>query len=577
MSNETEQNSEQLQEEQQNELSDEDVVDDRLEKRQKKTESRRQQAVIRTLLVLGIIVFINIIAVYLFFRLDLTKNHIYTLSNASKTIVGSLNDKLVIKSYFTDNLPAPYNNTRRYLQEILDDYRNYSKGNLNYEIISPSDEAKLEEEAQKYGIPPVQLQTYKDDRAEAIKAYVGLVILYGGKQETIPFLGNVQNLEYEITGAIRRLTQSQLKKVGILSGQDVPGVDKISKVNQYLSKYYNVTAVDASKNNPIPNDVAVLIVFTPKSQTPNMMMQQTKPPTAIPEHIKFAIDQYIMNGGKVIFLMSRVAVSSQQQYQIAQILGTGLEDLLENYGVKMSNRILKDKECAFVSVPMQQGPIQMYTQVPFPWYPRITNINKDLPAFSGIGTLFFSFTNDIDTSLTQSKGIKVTPIITTSNKTGADGELSFINITGQMLPDSMFKFSSLNVGSIFTGAFTSFYNGKPVPADTTTGSTAPIQPNQIKTQSPQDNKLIAIGNGDFALDEFRGPDENLIFFSNLIDYMADDVGLSEIKLKDANPKPLKTVEDSSKKLIKYGLLTVPPVIVLIIGLVMWRRRKALTS
>jgi gliding-associated putative ABC transporter substrate-binding component GldG len=577
MSNELEQNSEQLHEENQQEETEEFTVDERLEKSQKKTESRRQQAIIRTLLVLGIIVFINIIAIYLFFRIDLTKNKIYTLSDASRQVVGNLEDKLVIKSYFTDNLPAPYNNTRRYLQEILDDYRNYSKGNMNYEIISPSDETKLEEEAQKYGIPPVQLQTYKDDRAEAIKAYVGLVILYGGKQETIPFLGNIQNLEYEITGAIRRLTQSQLKKVGILSGQDIPGVDKISKVNQYLSKYYNVTPIDASKNNPIPNDVAVLIVFTPKSQTPNMMMQQTKPPTAIPENIKFAIDQYIMNGGKVIFMMSRVAVSTQQQYQIAQILGSGLEDMLEGYGIKMGNRILKDKECAFVSVPMSQGPIQMYTQVPFPWYPRITNVNKDLPAFSGIGQIFLSFTTEIDTSSAQSKGIKITPIITTSNKTGADGEFSFINITGQMLPDSIFKYSNLNVGSIFSGQFTSFYSGKPVPADTATGASAPIQPSQVKTQSPPDTKLIAIGNGDFALDEFRGPDENLIFFSNLIDFMADDIGLSEIKLKDANPKPLKTLEDSSKKLIKYGLLAVPPVIVLIIGLVMWRRRKALTS
>jgi len=100
-------------------------------------------------LVLGIIVLVNIISINLFFRLDLTSNNIYTLSPASKSIVGNLNDKLVIKAYFTDNLPSPYNNTRRYLQEILDDYRNYSHGDLEYEIISPSDEAKLEEDALK--------------------------------------------------------------------------------------------------------------------------------------------------------------------------------------------------------------------------------------------------------------------------------------------------------------------------------------------------------------------------------------------------------------------------------------------
>src|SRR5258706_5493608 len=188
--------------------------DSRLENRQKKTDSRRQQALLRIGLLLGIRIIINIISLNLFYRLDLTGNKIYTLSKASKDIIGKLDDKLVVKAYFTDNLPAPYNNTRRYLKETLDDYRNYSKGNMQYEIISPSDETELEKDAQKYGIQPVQVQTYKDDRAEAMKAYMGMVFLYNGKQESLPFIGNVPNLEYEITGIIRRLTEKQLKKVG---------------------------------------------------------------------------------------------------------------------------------------------------------------------------------------------------------------------------------------------------------------------------------------------------------------------------------------------------------------------------
>src|SRR5437762_1927694 len=132
--------------------------DSRLESRQKKTDSRRQQALLRIGLLLGILIIVNIISLNLFYRIDLTGNKIYTLSKASKDIVGKLDDKLVVKAYFTDNLPAPYNNTRRYLKETLDDYRNYSNGNMQYEIISPSDEAELEKDAQKYGIQPVQVQ-----------------------------------------------------------------------------------------------------------------------------------------------------------------------------------------------------------------------------------------------------------------------------------------------------------------------------------------------------------------------------------------------------------------------------------
>lgn len=556
------------------ESQEESNQDSRLEKRQKKTDSRRQQALLRIGLLLGILIIVNIISLNLFYRIDLTGNKIYTLSQASKDVVGKLDDKIVVKAYFTDNLPAPYNNTRRYLKEILDDYRNYSKGNMQYEIVSPSDETELESDAKKYGIQPVQVQTYKDDRAEAMKAYMGIVFLYNGKQESLPFIGNVPNLEYEITGIIRRLTEKQLKKVGVLSGPNMPGMDKIGKVTQFLQKFYNVVPVDASKNNPIPNDISVLIAFSPKEeqkQQQMMQQQQQKPPATIPENLKFAMDQYIMNGGRVIFLANKINVQSQQQFQFAQVTTCGIEDMFENYGIKYINNIVLDKECANISMPVQQGGMQFYTQVPFPYFPKITNINQNLPAFSGIGTIYLGLTSSLDTSIAGLKGVKVDPLLTTSPKTGSNNDIAVLQTTGKMLPDSMFKTANLPVGAIYSGKFNSFYKGKQIPSDTSAGSSPVLT--AIKDISP-DTRIIAIGNGDFPTDEFRGPDENLGFFATMIDYMTDDIGLSEIRQKDANPKPLKTVEDSTKKIIKYGLLVGPPIIVLLFGVFRWKKRRS---
>ncbi|HAX48654.1 MAG TPA: Gldg family protein [Ignavibacteria bacterium] len=569
-------NKDELNEEEVTEESSEEIEqDERLTKRQKKTESKRRQAILSVLLVAGILVVINIIAVQVFFRWDLTPNKIYTLSDASKSIVSKLDDKLVVKAYFTDNLPAPYNNNRRYLQELLDDYRNAADGRITYEIISPSDQDELEREAQKYGIQPVQVQTVKNDRAEALKAYMGIVLLYGGKQEAIPFIGSTENLEYDITGVINRLTQPELKKIGILSGEGMPGVDKISKVNQHLSKFYNVTNVDASKNTPIPADIKTLVVFTPKPpQQQQMMGQQQAPPPVVPEYLKFAIDQYIMNGGRVIFMMSRVNVASQQQFQIAQVVSTGLEDLLENYGAKLNNTIITDKECAFVQVPVQQGPIQMYTQIPFPYYPKIVNINHDIPSFANIGQVFLGFTSDIDLNFAGSKGVQGLPLLTTSPKTGVANEFAIVQASGQMLPDTMFKAKDLSVGAVYEGVFKSFYNGKPIPADTVAGSNPPMT--SVKPESPA-SKIIVLGNGDFPQDDFRGPDESLLFFANMIDYMSDDAGLSLIRMKDSNPKPLDSIEDSTKTIVKYGMLAGPPVLVLLYGLFKWRRKKAARS
>ena len=574
MAEELENQDEQQEESSEEESSEEEIQEDeRLSKRKKKTESRRKQAILRVLLVIGILVVINIIALKLFFRWDLTPNKIYTLSDASKTIVNNLDDKLVIKAYFTDNLPAPYNNNRRYLQELLDDYRSASNGKITYDIISPSDETELENEAQKYGIQPVQVQTYKNDRAEAMKAYMGMVFLFSGKQETVPFIGGTENLEYEITGVIKRLTEKEQKKVGLLTGANgTVGVDKIGKVSQYLSKYYNISNIDASKNNPIPPDVKTLVVFSPKAPQQNQMMgMQQQPAPTLPENLKFAIDQYIMNGGRVIFLLSRVAVSSQQQFQIAQVMGTGLEDMLESYGIKINTDIVTDKECAFVSIPVQQGPIQMYTQIPFPYYPKIVNINKDIPSFSGIGQVFLGFTSDLDLNAAGTKGLKTNPLLITSPKSGLQNEFAVVQASGKMLPDSMFKFSNLNVGAVYEGKFQSFYKGKQIPIDTVQGSSP--APTLVKEESP-DSKVILIGNADFALDEFRGPDENLLFFASLIDYMTDDAGLSAIRTKDANPKPLDSIEDSTRTIVKYTMLVGPPLIVLVYGVFRWRKKKA---
>ena len=569
MSNEIENNSN---ENDINEESPEIGQDERITKRQKIKGARRQQALVKALLIFGIIVFINIIAINVFYRFDLTTNKIYTLSDASKNLVQNLDDKLIAKAYFTDGLDAPYNNTRRYLKEILEDYRKNSIGNFQYEIYSPQDEKQLEDDAQKYEIPPVQIQTQSQDRAEARKVYMGVVFLYKNKKETIPVItdqyGNTSKFEFDITSSLIRLTQKQQKKVAVLSGPEMPTTDKLSRVSQLISKTYNFNSVDASKNNAIPSDISALLVFSPKSQQ-QQMSRQERPPV-IPEYLKFAVDQYIMNGGKVIFLLDKVAISQQQNFQFTQTVAVGIEDMLESYGIKINPDIVKDKECAYVGVPQQQGNIQFITQIPFPYYPMITNINKSIPAFAGIGKVFLSFSTDLDTSTASFKGLKVTPILTTSPKSSADKEISVIMPTGKMLPDSMFKSSNLIVGSIYSGKFTSFYKGKQIPADTATGSSQVST--AVKEECP-DTKVIVIGNGEFALDSFRGPDENLIFVANMIDYMTDDMGLTQIRLKDANPPPLKQLDNAAKVFFKFGMLIIPPVLVLVFGLWRWFRRS----
>ncbi len=165
---------------------------------------QRSQMILNIVIVLGILVFVNFLGTRFFKRIDLTKEKIYTLSDASKNLVRSLDDKFLVKAYFTSDLPAPYNNNKREVQDQLDEYRAYAGGNFQYEFIDPSKKEELEQEAQKYGIPPVQVQVLKEDKLQIEKAYMGLVLLYGDKQERVPVVQSTANLEYEVSSAIKK-------------------------------------------------------------------------------------------------------------------------------------------------------------------------------------------------------------------------------------------------------------------------------------------------------------------------------------------------------------------------------------
>ena len=183
--------------------------------------TKKTQAILRILLILAILVLLNFISVRLFGRLDLTSQNVYTLSDASKSLVQSLDDRVTVKAYFTEDLPSPYNNNRRAVLDLLNEYKAYASGNLTYEFINPTGE-KGEQDAQQQGISPVQVQVVKEDKFEVKRGYLGLIMLYEDRKEILPVVQNLSTLEYDISSALKRLTTRTKKKIGYTSGHQEP-------------------------------------------------------------------------------------------------------------------------------------------------------------------------------------------------------------------------------------------------------------------------------------------------------------------------------------------------------------------
>jgi gliding-associated putative ABC transporter substrate-binding component GldG len=516
--------------------------------------TRKTQTLIRLGIVLAILILLNIVAVRWFGRIDMTGNKLFTLADASKHLMQSLDDKVTVKAYFTEDLPAPYNNHRRLLLDQLNEYRAYSRGNLQFEFIDPTGE-KGEREAQEQGVGPVQVQVVKEDKFEVKRAYMGVVFLYEDRKEVIPVVQNPATLEYEISSTVKRLTDRNQKKIGFLSGQGSPDMREFSRIGELLRRQYQLVPVDVSRGTAVPPDIAALVVIAPTS--------------AFSEPVKFQIDQYLMNGGKVAFLLNRVDANLQSQS--GRPVDLNLDDMLAKYGLHLHTDLVRDMQCANVTIVQQQFGMNIQSQVPFPYLPVISGFNPDNAMVKGLQSVILFFASSIDTNGAGAQGLRAQVLASTSKQSGRQTEMFMINPLEQWTRDQ-FTENAIPLAALTEGSFTSLYAGRPAPTDTTPGSMPPTASPVAK--SP-DTRVVLVGDGDFARDQYTGGSrDNMTLFANMVDYLVDDAGLITIRSKEASFPPLDQVSDGTKKILKYGSLITPPLLVLAYGAFRWRMRKA---
>ena len=204
-------------------------------------------------LLVGLIL-LNLISRDNFHRFDLTDNKKFSLSPSSKTIVSKLDDRLTIKVYFSDDLPSELGNTRRFLQDILEEYQALSD-DVSFFFHAPESDSELEEQARKDGIQPVQMQALENDQMVVKKVYLGMVLLFENKKEIIPLIQSTAGLEYMISTKIKSLINIDKKTIGLmaLNSEEQPKTDNLTS---QLNQHYNFRSVDS--NTDIPENIDVL-------------------------------------------------------------------------------------------------------------------------------------------------------------------------------------------------------------------------------------------------------------------------------------------------------------------------------
>lgn len=488
-----------------------------------------------SLLIIGLIlVVVNIIAVSLFFRVDLTDDGVYSLSPASIELVRNLEDPVTVRAFFTSELPAPYNTNRRFLKDKLDDYRAYGGRKVQYQFVDPSSEPRTEEEVRRLGIPPVQIQVIERDNVQLKSAYMGVSIEFGGERETIPVVQDLSTLEYDITSAIRRLTREELPVVGFLSGHGEPSVfQDMGSLRQALARNYDVRVVSLSELGLDPTPDA-LIVAAPSDTIPD-------------EHLR-AIDRYLQEGGRLALLLNQVAANIQQGQATA--LEVGLEPLLDAWGVGLRTDLVTDLQSSVVTVQQQSGFFNIARQIEYPFLPIASRFSTENMMVNRLREVLFYFVSSIDTSIVA-PGVRLEPLVYSSPRSATQQGFFFIQPMMDQRPD--YNDGPFTLAAAYTGTFPSAFD-----------SSAESIPTRV----------VAVGDGDFLNESLLGRiPSNIEFGLNMVDWLVQDEELMEIRAKKVEPRALEDVEEGSRPWIKYANMFGPAIAVVLFGLMRWRGRR----
>lgn len=507
-------------------------------------------------LILGNLVILNLISTKLFGRLDLTENKLYTLSDVTRQILRNLDEPLTVKAFFTRDLPAPYNNTARYVEDQLAEMKAYGRGNFRFELVDPADQEKLKAEAEKFRIEPIQVNEMKADKVEFKLAYLGIVLLYEDRQEVIPTIQSLDNLEYEILSKIRRVTTKKVPTLGFLEGHGELALrEKMTGLDRELRKLYEIKPVNLEGRPSVPEGIDLLCIIGPTDD--------------IPEPHRFIIDQYLMHGGKILMLVNKVKTELQQMSATKGSLR--IDNWTQQYGFKINDDLVLDRTCPTLPFQMMSQYGRQITMVTYPFFPEVVTFNRDNIAMKILRQVRLYFPSSIDTSVApEGGGITVTPLMWTSDKAtamSAPYDIDPFNLRGKI----QFDRGHIPLGILVQGKFKSYFAGKEVPKD---GEGNPVSSDPVVTESP-DTRIVVIGDANMINDQFLAPGlDNLTAMMNIVDWLAQDEALIGIRSRGVSSRPLGEVSDVTRQTVKYANLFIPPLIVIGFGLIRWRIRKS---
>jgi ABC-type uncharacterized transport system involved in gliding motility auxiliary subunit/ABC-type transport system involved in multi-copper enzyme maturation permease subunit len=471
-------------------------------------------------------VVVNLLGGYIGGRLDLTPGHAYTLSKASKELVGNLGDLVTIKLFASRELPPEVSLLKRDVEDLLRDLRSAGHGNVRVLELDPASDSTAAREARTRGIPPIQFNVVGQAQLQIREGYMGMAILYANAQETIPVIQQTDDLEYRIASAIRTMTRPSKPVIGFVSdpADEMARQRSWQLLRQELGRQYEVRTVSLASDSAPASDVSVMVL--------------AGAPDSLPLDQRARLQAYLARGGGMLVMAGGMTINPQQPY-FAMPRPVTWNAVLKPYGVSIRSDMVYDLMAnESVSLPTQFG--RLLTAYPF-WVraasPGGSVVNQNVPS------LFLPWTSSIDT--TGARPGTVTPLAVTSRNAGV--------YATETLLDPQRQFSTDSLGTRLLGVI--------------------VNPLVSGDSAGPRGRVIVIGNDEFATDrQLRSAPENGVLVLNAVDWLAQDESLIAIRSKDRRP-PALAMSEGRRNTVKYANVGGTPLLLALFGLTRLVRRR----
>jgi gliding-associated putative ABC transporter substrate-binding component GldG len=544
------------------------------------------------LITIGLLLVLNALGSFFFHRFDLTKDSRYTLSETSLKIVSQVQEPLYIKVYMQGDLPAEFKRLQQETRQLLEEFQAYNK-NITFEFINPleNEDSSMDNIKSLYtkGLTPVNITV--DDKGKQSQAMVfpWAIAYYKNKEVNIPLLknimgasttekviGSVQHLEYSIADALNKVTVDKQKKIAVIKGNGELKDIMMAKFLLQIRESYHIGpfTLDSVATNPISTlealqkyDLAII----------------AKPTETFSDAEKQVLDQFIINGGKSLWLIDQVTAEMDSLYNpagatLAFPKDLGLNDMFFKYGFRINPDIVKDEQGSPIKLATgEQGSATQYQDFNWKFAPLVYPESQH-PIVKNLGGIKFDFANPIDI---LKNGIKKTVLLQSSKyskKIGTPVEINLDMVMEETSPNHYINTGNIPLSILLEGNFKSVFENRVLP----------FEQKDFKAIG-KPNKMIVISDGDLIKNQLNKNGEpvelgfdqrsgnlydNKDFMLNCVNYLLDDTGLINIRSKDLD-LPLLDKNKVFENYTQTQLLTIglPLVILAIFGFLFTYIRK----